>query len=634
MYKVSIPVRSREILSDSEREYLVNEFRRCGAERIFLTTAFSPNENLIARRLNALKSNIAFFDSVGIETAVWIGTSLGHGSQLLSGSGADREDWDKYVPMVGNLNKQFVGTLCPSSEPFVTDYSKFVADVASIGAKMIMFDDDFRLHHRPSIGAGCCCEMHMAEYAKRVGREVKLEEIEELIYKGKPNNYRREWFKLQKESLVGLAENIRRAVDKVNPDARLGLCISGDNWDQGGNIALDIAKAFAGKNKPFIRTNAAPYWVPFHNTRLNYLIELTRQQAFWCKDEDIEIFSEGDAYPRPKYTTSASLMEMFDMALRADGNLDGILKYMIDYVAPAIESGYVDAMVHHKNEYEWIEKNLAPFDALGVDIINPAGKSINADLHETLYVRYINDNYFHSAGARMLVDSSIPTSYGTDSVHIACGECARYVTEKQLKEGLVTDVRGALILQEMGIDTGIVNASEPMTKGGNEIFEGMYGKIGIMSFSRFRSLELKPECIVDSSIDGMPVCYRFENKDGVRFTVYAFEVGDSVNGYGTLRSYNRQKQLISNLEWTGKKKLPCVCTGNPDLYIIAKQTEKGMNIGLFNLSEDYIYSPELTLDKEYFSVKAFNCTATADKNNLKVAETIPPYYFVGIELSK
>ena len=79
--------------------------------------------------------------------------------------------------------------------------------------------------------------------------------------------------------------------------------------------------------KPFICLIGAPYWSikrDHGNSRLQNCIELHRMERSFCGD-DIEIFAEGDTFPRPRHTCPASYLELFDMAMRADGGFDGIV---------------------------------------------------------------------------------------------------------------------------------------------------------------------------------------------------------------------------------------------------------------------------------------------------------------------
>ena len=77
-----------------------------------------------------------------------------------------------------------------------------------------------------------------------------------------------------------------------------------------------------------------------------------------------------DSFPRKRpspaarlrHKTPASYLELFDMALRADGTVDGILKYVMTYyLHPDYEKGYVERHCRNKGLYAAI--GLSPFTA-------------------------------------------------------------------------------------------------------------------------------------------------------------------------------------------------------------------------------------------------------------------------------
>ena len=81
--------------------------------------------------------------------------------------------------------------------------------------------------------------------------------------------------------------------------------------------------------------------------------------ASFVYGNDFDIMSEGDVYPRPRYTCPAAYLELYDAVTRIDGAYSGILKYMFDYVAgPDFETGYLKI---HKDNEAYLKKSRRAF---------------------------------------------------------------------------------------------------------------------------------------------------------------------------------------------------------------------------------------------------------------------------------
>ena len=163
-----------------------------------------------------------------------------------------------------------------------------------------------------------------------------------------------------KTALENYAKKMRQAVDEVNPNIRLGFCACMSSFDIDGD-AFALAKIFAGNTKPILRLIGAPYWSAGKGnaSRLQTVVELVRMEATWRKYPDIELIAEGDAYPRPRLNCGANYLEGYDMALRASGEVDGILKICIDYVSNVgYEVGYLQKYLKNKPIYNDIEKHF------------------------------------------------------------------------------------------------------------------------------------------------------------------------------------------------------------------------------------------------------------------------------------
>ena len=175
-----------------------------------------------------------------------------------------------------------------------------------------------------------------------MGEDLDRDELKERIKSGTENKYRDAYISVNRESLLNFASVMRKRVDKVNPDIRMGFCAVMSSWSIDGD-AFELATVLAGKNKPFIRLIGAPYWAAEKSwkNRLQDAIELNRMEKSYFSGKEIELIAEGDAWPRPRTKCPASFVEGYDTALRATQELDGILKIGIDYTSSRdYEAGY------------------------------------------------------------------------------------------------------------------------------------------------------------------------------------------------------------------------------------------------------------------------------------------------------
>ena len=168
-------------------------------------------------------------------------------------------------------------------------------------------------------------------------------------------------------SLELFAKGARAAVDEINPNIRMGACTNQENCDLSGTDIVRLAKIFAGKNKPFTRVCGAAY--SFLDVTRS--IEMTRLFFDYFEKEGIEVFSEGDVYPRPRYNPSSSSkqLELMNYALVASGEGDGELNYIVDYYQkPFYETGYLDRYELSMPVREELKKM---FDENGIKVAPP-----------------------------------------------------------------------------------------------------------------------------------------------------------------------------------------------------------------------------------------------------------------------
>jgi hypothetical protein len=104
--------------------------------------------------------------------------------------------------------------------------------------------------------------------------------------------------------------------------------------------------------------------------------------------------------------------------------------------------------------------------------------------------------------------------------------------------------------------------------------------------------------------------------------------------YNYFNNYYRGRHLTDAIEWLCGKPLPAFCNGHPYLYSVVSRTDDGsMSVALFNMHDDDIISPTVTLDGTYSTVSSVNCEASLTGNTVTVS-SIAPYSFAAFEVRK
>jgi len=640
MYRISVPT----IVDNGHfnKEKTLSELKRAGAHRIALAlnrdvdAAFSTPENLAL-----LKKMIEFFEDNGLETIVWLGETLGH-----SASGV--KFYEQYGH-IRHLDGKEIASFCPTDPVFTKDFVGWVKNVAGAGAKMIMLDDDFRFGCRG--GIGCACDRHMAMVEKNLGRPITREELMQKAFSGKGNRVRDAWLKAQGDSLREFCRAMRKGLDEINPKARLSYCVCLDSWDTSDTDPEELCKIMAGSTKPFLRLIGAPYWSVqgFQTAKLGEVIEYQRNEKHWIKDPDIEVFSEGDSYPRPRNMVPAACLEGYDTALRADGSLNGILKYMLDYVSDAdYETGYIDAMVDNQPLYEAIEKNFTDGKALGVRPYNVQHLLKDAELDATRPNLITELQYgIQAPSIHFAVQNSLPVSYEEDQPLILFGENARHVKKEELLRGAVIDYSASRILNERGFDLGIT-FEKPDGEGytatsftdvpseyalEEQTFFRLNGTVKTETYQIGEKGEILTQYCIGSQIK--PGWARTESRDGLRFLVLPYNMQDAMQDGGWVSGYAHRRILLKVLPWLKGEKMDAITLGNhPMLYEMVKKNQDSLAIGSWNFNLDKIKGLEIALKEDWKKVEFINCDGRLEEKKVIVETTLYPYEFAGVVLKK
>lgn len=632
MYKISVPL----VRYDEFHEENLAHLRRFGAERVFLcpSRGFGSEEEKRAEYAR-LAENIRFYTDAGYEVGVWCST-IGHGGELVGGP--DGAATANFTRLIGLRGRSTSDSFCPLDPAFSKTICDHIENIARCGPKLIMVDDDYRLASRSD--CGCTCDRHMAEFEKRIGEKIAREDVLAKVFTGGKNKYRDAWLGLMGDTLRGFARQMRAAVDRVDPTIRLGACSCMSVWDSDGVDSIELARIFAGSTKPFLRLIGAAYWPAFWAppcNRLAYVAELERMQRHWCEGEDIEIFGEGDVYPRPRYVVPAANLEAFDTILRADGGLDGCLKYGVDYVSSAnYEMGYALRAERNRPLSAAIEKAFAAKRAVGVGVACTMKKIADKVFADPDEIGASYDDGFFQPEQQLLTECSLPITYDAAPTMAVFGENARHLDLNALPKGLLLDAAAAQILEARGLDVGFAAAAPLAAAPAAFSFPTYAERTPMGSADGLMAVTLKENAEVFAEFSGAqtyPAVARYENAQGLRTVILAIDGKQAIRNDRFRRNYCLPKLLGELLAWAGREPLPATCFGNPDLYLMVKRDEKELSVGMWNLFADEVLCPTVVLDKAYTAIETIGGEAALESNTVRFSTDIPAFGFAGFTVT-
>lgn len=635
---ISIPIMNHTSTAETRNKYL-SLFRAAGAERVFLCP-HNPYGNAAQMEeiRKSLAENIAYYTENGMQVGVWIG-GLGHGGMLSHEVNARVGSYTR-LRGLGN-GGEAADSFCPLDGDFVAMYRGYIRMLAQAGAKMIQIDDDLRIAMHGPVAIGCACPLHMAQLnlrAQAAGlakHDYSRQELAEELFTGKPTPIRKIWLELQGDTLRSFARALREELDSIDPTIRLGHCACLSTWDTDGTDSIELSRIFAGSTRPFLRLIGAPYWTDnrgFGTTGLRSVVDLERMQFAWCKKfaPEIELMSEGDVYPRPRYRTPSSYLEGFHQALIADGHPD-ILKYMLDYTYdPDYETGYIRHHVHTKTLRDQIADAFANTEPAGIYIFEEMHKLADMDCtgipEGPLAYRLV------PFAANFTEALNLPVSFERSPYTKAAmivGENARYAPADVVEMPLVLDALAARILTERGFDVGLA-AWEPMDKPARESFPDRR-TVPVDCAGRYFRLTPAEGAAADSFYNnGAPALYSYNRPNGNPVIVYAFDIESVSTETAMVKSYCRQEQLLRLLP----VKLVEV-RKEPGAYVITRKTEDSLAVGIWNFGTDMLLPEEIRLDGGYRVIQPIGRTeAVLNGDTVTLPEMIPPYCFGGFVVKK
>lgn len=634
MTKLYVPLMA-SIVTEKTRSTYMEYLQKIGTDVVMLVinrdTLFMTREERKAI-FEKVADDTKFFQKGGMEVIIWT-DSYGFGGAIPDKYRHIMEGEPRITSVKGN---KLDDALCPEGEVLVRLSKERIRDIAAIiHPDRIMLDDEMCLSVRP--GIGCFCEKHMALYEKEYGKKHTLEELRELIFTGYNEEYRKGWLKVIGDSMRAYCKSMREALDEVDETIRMGFCAGYTSWDVEGADAIELTKILAGKTKPFLRFTGAAYWVQnslnrFQHQKMNEVIETVRMQEYWSRESGVEVFHEDDTFPRPRYCASASMLECYDVPLRASGGV-GSFKYLFCYdIEPEKELGYVKKHIRNMPLYDFIEKHFEDKQAVGVQVYEEMHKIKDVVLPDEITTqRAIMSSVFPKA-ATFLTAHGIPTTYdeNTDTA-IAFGDNVRYV--KTFAKKMIVDLKAVEILQDAGFDLGLKGKSTITVPVMEEYVNGSTWIPNNAVAKQYYCCELSDEAkvasyYIDYNGDKAPSSWRIASGD-TEFLVFAFNAYEEKGDSTILFSYDRTAQLQDFIGF----KYPYIPECH-NLYQICKEENRERAVLFQNLGEDEIVDGQIMLDKAYQSMELYGAEGVMEGNKIILHSVIHPYASVAVVLKE
>ena len=621
-YQVLVPVHNRRRMTDEAvAEYArVRDFDSTRA--VFVIGIHEREKARRDAQMADLAENVRQAKACGMtETTAWIWTFW-------------CSTTDGFTPMSaadGWRSPVMACPLCPEFRKLAGDY---MVGFVNCGVDMVLLDDDFCFGTLHGDDLVCTCPRHLAKIGEILGEKVDPAALKEHVLKGGRNRWRDAWMKVNGDALKDFAAFLRAQVDAVKPSVRIGLCSVMSLWDIDGVDAPTIARILAGpKTRPFLRQIGAPYWAVknlYYGARLQNVIEFERMERSWISGTDIEVVGEGDTFPRPRWTCPASYLELFDLALRADGRMSGILKYGIDYDSPEREPGYRIRHQHHRPLYAEVERAFSGKKAVGVRIYETKNRLADVEIPKAIEGTTKIYELFGSEAAKYCGDLGVPTAWeGEGVVGMAFGPNVLSVPAEARRKGLVIDAWAARLLMKDGVDVGIRVWGDKHVTGIDVVADGLGNDYA--AYEAYK-VDLAPEAVpLGKGADRRaPPAFVYANAAGEKYMVLPLEA--YFNRPGWHRSYEAGAMLCDGIRRLTGSAIPAFVGGNPDVYVMAKDGPDGTRaVGVFNMSADELVDQEVRMDRSYKTVRFINCQGRLDGDRVRL-ESVPAWSFAGIEL--
>ncbi len=551
---------------------------------------------------------------------------------------------EEFSPMVRADGSYSDFANCPLDPEFRKRFAGDIATFSAIAKPAFIFtEDDFSIR----AAGGCFCKHHLAEFSRRMGREYAREDVVKALNDKSPENipFHRAWRELLKDSLVGLAEEMRKALDVDSPEIPMGSMQAGGS-DYDGDCSEAIARAMAGKNHvPFSRLFGTFYGGVNVKEIPNALFHpLYSKQHI---GENFKFYHESDTFPHTRFYTSGAEMRAI-MGTAYSYGYDGSTfqtQQLLDFANE--EPAYGKMFSQERDRFNAVYEIAPKCKVAGVEIgYDPFyntfddGKTTEPMWLKCLahmgipYTTQEADVAFWDEHQAKFADHETVMKYLSKGLFLD-GDAAKALCDRGYGEYIGVEIGENAVKGKLGFDLGardvLRDGFAPDSVGRNMPSAHMFSPGGNGMLYEMKVINSKCEIISEEYTFQKeavnPTMARFENSLGGRIVVMAMALYR--NNSQCLFNYRRQKLFAQLLEWCGAD--VTYVKNNALIYTIQNEAKEenedfaGM-ITLINLSSDNLDEITLHVSEKFKNRKVYALDITG-----KWKEAVAEYN--GVELT-
>ena len=323
-----------------------------------------------------------------------------------------------FTPMVDPYGTAATAIPCPVCKNRRAYFAEYVTLLCKeLTPDTYWIEDDFRLmNHVPLRSAGCFCDLHMADYNKRLGTTYTREEfVKKLLTPGPCNRERQAWLDSNRDVMVELADEIAKTVKKACPHTDVAImtsgpeqhCMEARDWQ-----ALFSALSQGGGHK--INRIHLPYEEMTGKGYVHYFNKASMGVRAMCED-DVLVMPEVEHGSASRYRRSPRFLR-FVLETAIPLVLSGMTYSLYDFIGNGTRDSFGYGQVV-KEEQPFMQGVLD----LGLRYSSLSGVVVPIDPHSC----------YHQAMRDGRLESLMPSEYHIAGYLSAMGISFRYSREKR-----------------------------------------------------------------------------------------------------------------------------------------------------------------------------------------------------------